>query len=269
MWNKSCAVRLRASAAFLGMLLTGAAVLAQSTIAPASQTTPTAATAATAPTAPAGADAGALTPAEIRAVATRLRADPNLGVKHTVRSLRWIQTDKPPPTESPPWLMGFFEFLGQTGSVLLWIAGGIAAAIAAVWILRLMRARTPASDMPQPASVSHISGLDIRPASLPDDVGAAALALLQAGRTRDALSLLYRGALSRAVHVHGVTVRESFTEGEALRAVESRLDGPRIDYFRELLALWQRATYAGQSAASETVAALCAKFGATLGNSAA
>ena len=254
-------MRLRASAAVFAMLLLGATAFAQSTIAPAEPTTPAEASAP-------GRRAGALTPAQIRAVATHLRTDPNLGVKHTVRSLRWVQSDQPPPAESPPWLLGLFEFLGQAGSLLLWIAGGITAAVAAVWILRLTRARWPAAARPQAVPVSHIGGLDIRPASLPDDVGAAALALLRAGRTRDALSLLYRGALSRAVHVHGVTVRESFTEGEALRAVESRLDGPRIDYFRELLGLWQRTTYAGQTTAADSVAALCSRFGATLGDAA-
>jgi hypothetical protein len=158
-----------------------------------------------------------------------------------------------------------FEFLGQTASLLLWIVGSIVAALGIIWIARLLRARAPRTVDRQRLKVSHISGLDIRPASLPDDVGAAALALLEAGKTRDALSLLYRGALSRAVHRHGVAIQESFTEGEALRAVESRLETPRVDYFRELLGLWQRAVYAGQPTPAEPVAVLCSNFSATLG----
>jgi hypothetical protein len=209
--------------------------------------------------------AAAPSPAQIRAAVTALRADPNLGKPHSMRSLQWVRSKAPPPPDSPTWILGLFEFLGQTASLLLWIAGSAVAALAVIWIGRLLRASSSRTARPQQLTVSRIGGLDIRPASLPDDVGAAALALLEAGRTRDALSLLYRGALSRAVHRHGVAIHESFTEGEALRAVESRLDSPRVAYFRELLGLWQRAMYAGQATAVEPVAALCASFGATLG----
>jgi hypothetical protein len=106
--------------------------------------------------------------------------------------------------------------------------------------------------------------LDIRPTSLPADIGAAALALLDAGRARDALSLLYRGALSRAVHRHGALIGESYTEGEALKAVNARLDPPRVAYFTDLVALWQRAVYAGESAPHERISSLCAAFAPTL-----
>ena len=50
------------------------------------------------------------------------------------------------------------------------------------------------------SAVSHVRDLDVRPESLPDDVGAAAWALWQAGKVPAALSLLYRGALSRLIH---------------------------------------------------------------------
>ena len=205
------------------------------------------------------------TPAQIEAAAAKLRTDPNLGNQHKVRSLHWVESRTQPPPEAPAWIQGLFEYLGQTASVLLWIAGGVAAAIAIVWIFRLIRARAPrAARVQTPPAASHVSGLDIRPASLPEDVGAAALALLEAGRTRDALSLLYRGALSRAVHRFAIPIEESFTEGEALGALQSRLDRPRADYFRELLGLWQSAVYAGQTTAPESVAALCTGFSSTL-----
>jgi hypothetical protein len=77
--------------------------------------------------------------------------------------------------------------------------------------------------------------------------------------------LLYRGALSRAVHRFGVRIEASFTEGEALRAVETHLDPPRTEYFGELVRLWQRAVYAGQMAAPPSVAALCVRFAPVLG----
>ena len=53
--------------------------------------------------------------------------------------------------------------------------------------------------------------------TLPPDVGAAAAALARAGRLREALSLLYRGALSELVHRRGVRLLASHTEGDVLR----------------------------------------------------
>jgi hypothetical protein len=86
------------------------------------------------------------------------------------------------------------------------------------------------------------------------------LSLLDAGRTREALSLLYRGSLSRVVHRFAVAIGESFTEGEALRAVSRRLDRPRVQYFTALVALWQRVVYAAEVPAPESVAVLCREF---------
>lgn len=201
----------------------------------------------------------------VRAAVMRLRDDPNLGSEHTVRSLRWVTDKTAPPAAAPAWIVGLFQFLGQAGSALMWIGGVLAFAIAAVWSHRLIRARSPRAKTVRSVPVAHVGELDIRPASLPGDVGAAALELLEAGRTRDALSLLYRGALSRAVHRFGVTIDASFTEGEALRAVEARLDRARAAYIIDLVALWRHAVYAGQTALPAAVAALCRQFSKVLG----
>jgi hypothetical protein len=144
------------------------------------------------------------------------------------------------------------------------MAGAVGVGVAAIWLIRVMKARAPVIEEPAAATAARESELDIRPASLPEDIGAAALALLEAGRTRDALSLLYRGALSRAVHRFGAVIGESFTEGEALKAVKARLDPPRVAYFAELVGFWQRAVYAGERAAHEPIAHLCTGFAPTL-----
>jgi hypothetical protein len=113
-----------------------------------------------------------------------------------------------------------------------------------------------------------VQGLDIRPESLPENIGAAALELLEAGREREALSLLYRGALSRAVHRYGLPILPSATEGEALRAVNATLDPPRAAYFADLVALWQRAVYAGELVSAKPIDRLCRGFATSLEGSA-
>jgi hypothetical protein len=208
-----------------------------------------------------------LTREEIRAAAAKLRADPNLGGEHSVRTVRWNETKQASASRPPAWLTRLFDFLAQSSSLLLWIGGAVCAAIAAVWAMRMLRERVPAAAAPEPR-VTSVHGLDIRPESLPEDIGAAALALLEAGREREALSLLYRGALSRAVHRHGVAILPSATEGEALRAVNARLDPPRAAYFSELVGLWQRAVYAGERVMREPIDRLCRGFAASLGGSA-
>jgi hypothetical protein len=205
-----------------------------------------------------------LTRDEIRTAAAKLRADPNLGGERTVRTLRWNEEPSTKPAQAPPrWLTGLFDFLAQSSSLILWILGALCAAFAVVWAIRMLRERVPAAALPE-SPVTSVHGLDIRPESLPQDIGAAALALLEAGREREALSLLYRGALSRAVHRHGVAILASATEGEALRAVNAKLDPPRAAYFADLVALWQRAVYAGERVMREPIDRLCRGFAASL-----
>jgi hypothetical protein len=208
-----------------------------------------------------------VTAQDIQSAVAKLRADPNLGGEKKIKSLRWTQKQKPetaPDKPPPSWITGLFEFLSQSASLLLWIAGGVAAAIAVVWIIRLLKSYTPSPSGPLEPRVERVAGMDIRPDSLPHDVGAAALALLESGRSRDALSLLYRGALSRAVHRYGVAIDESYTEGEALKAVNARLDAPHAAYFSELVGVWQRVVYAGDTVTRDVIARLCSSFFPTL-----
>jgi hypothetical protein len=205
-----------------------------------------------------------LTPSIVRAAVETLRHDPNLGHDKTIRSLHWVAGQKPqPPEDAPAWIVSLFRFLAQSGSLAIWVAGAIGFAVAIVWLYRLVNSRHSAPRVTAVQGVSRVQNLDINPDSLPADVGAAALHLLESGRTREALSLLYRGSLSRVVHRFAVTVGESFTEGEALRAVGQRLDQPRVQYFSALVALWQRVVYAAEAPTAESVAVLCREFAPT------
>jgi hypothetical protein len=204
--------------------------------------------------------------AAVQAAVEELRRDPNLGRTKTIKSLHWVEGQPAPILKEPPnWVVGLFQFLSQAAGVLLWVAGGIGLAIAAIWVYRVVKARRSERRPPAMSTVSHVQDLDIRPASLPADVGGAALELLAAGSTREALSLLYRGALSRAVHNFSVVIGESYTEGEALRAVNQRLDQTRVQYFSTLVGLWQRTVYAADIPAAESVATLCREFSPVLG----
>lgn len=209
-----------------------------------------------------------LTADEVDAAVLHARADPNLGLETKSKKLRWVSEDKtaaPKPAKPWAWLVGLFEFLGQTASLLLWILGFVAAGLLGVWLYRLLNARAPRVVALPSVDRASVGELDIRPTSLPADIGAAARALLDAGETRAALALLYRGALSRAVHRHGIAIGQAATEGEVLRAIDGRLDATGVDYFRTLVHLWQSAVYAGAPTAAEAVRPLCARFIGALG----
>jgi Domain of unknown function (DUF4129) len=221
--------------------------------------------------------AGAVAPAaegplkreEIRAAVSQLAADSNLSGEQQTRELRWVRSGVPPPADAPSWARGFFDALARSLSVLMWAAGMVGAACALIWAIRWLRSLPAVVESEPPEPVRSVSGLDIRPASLPKDVGAAALALAEEQRTREALSLLYRGALSRAVHRYGAAIGASFTEGEALRAANARLDPPRAGYVADLVSVWQRTVYAGETASRETVERLCRGFAPALDGAAA
>ena len=205
----------------------------------------------------------ALSDGEIAAAVDSLRRDGNLAHKQrTTRTLRWKRDTSDPrlPEADAGWAAGMFEFLAGGAKLLVWIAGALAAAIGLVWIVRVLRVRVPGLRRVVPAPASHVQDLDVQPAALPADIGAAAAALLAAGQLREALALLYRGALSRAIHRHGIAIAESSTEGEVLSTVAPRLAAPGARYLGRLVALRQRATYAAELPAVEAVAELCRDF---------
>jgi Domain of unknown function (DUF4129) len=203
-----------------------------------------------------------ISPATVDAAVADLGHDPNLGGQTKIRTLRWVNPSQPqPPPTSPAWIIGLFDYLGQFGGVLLWIVGAAGVAVAAIWILRLLKSRAPRAVPAQPdIGGRQVLDLDIRPDSLPDDVSAAAIELLRAGRLRDCLSLLYRASLSSAVHRFGVTLNAHHTEREVLKAVRVALDEARAGYFTDLVALWQRVVYAGEAVSPEAVLPLCGGF---------
>lgn len=203
-----------------------------------------------------------LDPVPIERAIDELLADPQLNRQEKQRYRRFKQTDEPRQAEEQrdDALFGFLRWLADSTRVLMWIAGIVLALIAAWLLPRWWRLQGDARAAALAALPTHVMALDIRPDSLPDDVGAAAAALWRHGEQRAALSLLYRGLLSRLVHVHQVPIRAASTEGECVALARPRLAAPAADYAARLVAVWQRAVYAGQAPADSELLALCEQF---------
>jgi hypothetical protein len=205
---------------------------------------------------------------EVRKALDKVANDPNLATVRTIDTLRWKQPE--PITDEPwwwpiaRWTRGFFGWVATSGRLLVWVVGALAVVLLAVFIARLVSERGMPRVPKQFVAPSHVRDLDIRPESLPDDVGAAALALWERGEQRAALALLYRGTLSRLVHVHAVPIRASSTEGECLALARPRLAESSARYAANLVEVWTAAVYGGREPAAGTVQALCGEFAAAL-----
>ncbi|MET0987111.1 MAG: DUF4129 domain-containing protein [Steroidobacteraceae bacterium] len=202
---------------------------------------------------------------EIKAAIQQLKADPNLVSERQTKTLRWRKTGSERPSSAPDWLADFFYWLAQSIRWLMWIVIALLVITLGVLILRRLKnleraPRVGSLDLP-----THVRDLDIRPESLPDDIGANALALWNEGQRRAALALLYRGLLSRLVHVHAVPIKASSTEGDCLQMVEQHLTERRLAYANHLVRVWQRAVYGAHDPESEEVRDLCLGFDAEAG----
>ena len=153
----------------------------------------------------------------------------------------------------------FGLFLAEIAEALVWIV----AALAVVGLALVLRRWVPTWLEREPKAYrppDALFGLALAPESLPDDVAAAAAALARAGRLREALSLLYRGALSVLVHRDHLPLAEGDTEGDCVRAARKALPTNAGDYFARLVQTWTAAAYAGRLPDAGGAEALCREW---------
>lgn len=203
---------------------------------------------------------------QIAAAMQSLGKDPNLGGTRKVRTLRWV--DKPHQVHHGigglGWISGLFGWLAQTSRFLFWGAIAVLVGFLGIFLFRLVRERPGRESADLFTPPTHVRDLDIRPESLPDDIGAAARQLWQEGQRRAALALLYRGLISRLVHVYGIPIRGSSTEGECLALAAPRLEESPQRFASRLIRIWQLAVYGGHEPPAEAVFALCDEFAGAL-----
>jgi hypothetical protein len=204
--------------------------------------------------------------AEIARAINIVKADPNLATERTIRTLRWVNKSDPAPQthNSLEWLLQLMGWFAQSARVLVWVAVALLAGLLVIFVLRLIRERIPATKINRKVAPTHVQDLDIRPESLPDNIGAASRALWDSGDHRAALSLLYRGLLSRLVHVHSVPIRDSSTEGDTLQLTATRLAEQKRSYVTQLIRVWQHAVYGGLQPETGALYVLCDEFAAAL-----
>ena len=172
-------------------------------------------------------------------------SDPDFDQHREISRWRALEPQEPgveEPSRFKQFLQNLALLLADISQGLLWIA---MAAVVVILFLALRhyvpdpRNRKPQSD----TETTNLFGLNIAPESLPPDISAIASRLAGEGQMREALSLLYRGALSTLVHRHRMTIHAGTTEGECERSASSVLNTASAGYFRTLVATWQQLAY--------------------------
>jgi hypothetical protein len=207
------------------------------------------------------------TPQQVRDATEAVYNDPELHGLKADRELRFKNREQPKEADAAPnlrWLRDLARWFSEAGRWLMWLGMAALAALVIVYLRRWIAVRGDAAGGRALALPSHVRDLDIRPESLPDDLPAAVRALWQRGESRSALSLLYRGALSRLVHDHAVPVRAASTEGECATLAARHLDAERGAFVARLIGLWQLAVYGARLPDGSAVLAVCDEFDARL-----
>jgi len=162
------------------------------------------------------------------------------------------------------WIAGFFNWTMESARYLMWATIVFFVAWLGVQLVSVLRHWGSARTTEPFVVPTHVRDLDIRPESLPANVGAAARALWDRGEHRAALSLLYRGLLSRLTHVHRVPIQSSTTEGDCLSLLPGRVPTTTDEYSTRLVDAWRAFVYGGNEAAAPVIHALCDGFGGAL-----
>jgi len=165
-----------------------------------------------------------------------------------------------PTVEKPARFNQFWRntslLLADVSQRLLWAAMAILVVIL-LFSFRKFAPEPRAQQVQGDTETANLFGLNITPESLPDDISGDASELARQGRLREALSLLYRGALATLVHCHRVAVRAGDTESQCAQSASSALNESGAAYFLSLVATWQQLAYGKRMPEQRQVEALC------------
>lgn len=164
------------------------------------------------------------------------------------------------------WLKNILEPIGQLFAMIfeyaLWIA--IAIGIFLIYYhrekwLHLFQGRQK-KNKDSYVAPEIMFGMDVRPESLPDDIITSSRELWTQGKHREALSLLYRGALVHLINQEHVQLENSHTEGDVLKHSAKKLsqlsNTQKLDYLKHLTRQWQTIAYAHRTPDEESMQTL-------------
>lgn len=175
---------------------------------------------------------------------------PAFEVNQEITEWRWKGArEKEASAPRTQWNLPFLDFLAGLTRGLAWLAA-LGVVIAAIWYGR--RFVQPAgSAAPSAGTVRGMAfGLDVRPDRLPRDLPAAVRDLIMQDQFREALSLMYRGALSVLIYRYRMPVNPGDTERKCVGAAGTFLPPEGARLFAELVRAWEHSAYANRPPAA-------------------
>ncbi len=161
------------------------------------------------------------------------------------------------------WSWGDVSWLAGIAQALMWLILGafVAFIVWLIWRYRhlLRGSGGVAAKRVPPPQARVVMGMEVAPESLPPDIPAAAMELWRVGRRQEAMSLLYRGTISRLIATGGVEIAESDTESDCLRRVAAEA-AAHAGYFSGLTETWMRLAYGRSAPPDEAMQELCASW---------
>lgn len=190
--------------------------------------------------------------------AEKILRDDDFQVQH--REIK-IPKEGEDDTTSPGEPLGPGAFAG-IGQLLFWMVT-ICVLVWLIWMIvknaHSLKGRT--SDREEERKVARtVAGMNIAPESLPDDIVGNARRLWEEEKYREALGLLYRGAISSLVNQRIVEIEESDTEMDCLRRVSGVGEPAHSPYFHQLTSAWMQEAYAKRRPEDEVVESLWAHW---------
>lgn len=201
---------------------------------------------------------------ESREIVDEVLASDDFGVEETTRYPKFLECilfqencdeSELDIDQDLDWLGSFGRLLGGLTELLLWVlAIGLA-----VWLVYLSRFWDRGA-LPRSASRLpdyEVMGFRLDEQSLPDDVVAAANVLWTEHRPREAIALLYRGALTRLIQSFGCEFSRGDTETDCLVEVGSQTPERVSVCFKQLTRSWTRLAYGHKPIDVDSFQTLC------------
>lgn len=164
----------------------------------------------------------------------------------------WLPRDKSKKNQDFQLSDEVIGFISNILKMLLWALVIVLLLMAFIYRKRILAMLKPAAGKSEAiAKPDVLFGMDVRPESLPDDIAGVARQHWQDGEHRQALSLLYRGALMQLIHHDALVIADSHTEGDILALAHPVLDKSRLAYINDLTTSWRDIAYAHRTPANE------------------
>lgn len=185
--------------------------------------------------------------------------------------LDWLKREEVESKESSPseWLKNILQYFNDLVEISPWVGSFFEVALWALLALllfivfwkyrhwsRVLRIKSSNTGH-RGGQPKQLFGLELGLNSLPSDVVLEANRLAREANIRSALSLLYRGALSRFVNDMEIPLSDSDTEASCIKKIENYCEADLVDYFKALVTSWQRNAYGHMDISDEQFNMLC------------